>query len=53
MAILTDENGIGYSNGYKVRLTGRRDNKTYSIILVEFVYLEGPHKGEKFWKPGQ
>jgi len=41
----------GYFKGFLAEETGSEDSDTYSIILAEFVFLEGPNEGEKFWQP--
>ena len=51
MAITLDKNQEGYFKGDKCRLTGRKDDTTYSIPMVEFIFLDGRFKDEKFWQP--
>ena len=51
MAITLDKNQEGYFKGDKCRLTGRRDDTTYSLPMVEFIFLDGRFKDEKFWQP--
>ena len=47
--ICIDKNNEGLLAGDKVRLTGQKDDTTYSITLHEFEFLEGQNKGEKIW----
>jgi len=50
MAIRIDENKEGHFHGDKVKMTGRKDDTTYSITIYEFVFLEGRSQGETFWQ---
>ena len=47
--VIIDKNGKGYFKGEAVKLTGRKDDATYSIVMHELEYLEGEYKGEKIW----
>ena len=51
MAIRISKDKTGYYNGDKAILTGKKDDKTYSFPLYELEYVEGVHKGQKFWQP--
>ena len=51
MSISVDENGEGYFNGDKVKLTGKSDKTTYSFPMYEFVFVEGRFENEKIWQP--
>ena len=53
MGITVDENQEGYFKGDKVRMTGRKDENTYSFPMVEFVFIDGRFVGEKIWQPGK
>ncbi len=47
--VIIDKEGKGHFKGEAVKLTGRKDDTTYSIAIYELEYLEGPYKGEKIW----
>ncbi len=51
MAISVDENGEGYFHGDKVKVTGKKDEATYSFPICEFQFTEGHYKGETIWQP--
>ncbi len=52
MSITVDEKQEGYFKGDAVRMTGRKDDTTYSITIFEYVFIDGRFAGEKFWQPG-
>ena len=50
MAMHVDENKEGYVHGDKAKMTGKKDDTTYSITFYEFIFLEGHLQGETFWQ---
>ena len=44
---------LRYFKGDRVEATGITDKTTYSFELVEYIFLEGNHKGKLFWQPKQ
>jgi len=50
MAITIDENKEGYFHGDKVKLTGKKDETTYSIPIYELIFIEGRFTGETLWQ---
>lgn len=51
MAINVDKDGEGYFHGDKVKLTGKKDETTYSFPMCEFVFIEGRFENETIWQP--
>lgn len=51
--VTVDKNNEGYFYGDKVRMTGKKDDTTYSITFYEFEFLEGHNKGQLFINPAE
>lgn len=51
--VTVDKNNEGYFHGDKVRMTGKKDDTTYSITFYEFEFLEGHNKGQLFINPAE